>query len=220
MQPLVTAGTAAVRAASRLRGERVIHGRGRTLAGSLSTTGGAGTGVALLDAPGRYDVLVRVSRSAGLPELLPDVLGLAVRVLDAHGPGASQDLLLDSTRPEPLLRRWPVPARHHLSVLHGSLLPYDAPSGRLLLGARGAAGQPEVVLSELPDELVVDLLVATPHGPWRTWGTLRTTGRLPAPQGRQLRLNPWTTGGGLLPAGPLQQWRRASYGTSHVGPDA
>jgi hypothetical protein len=35
--------------------------------------------------------LVRLSRSAGLPELLPDPCGLAFRFPDAYGPGAHQD---------------------------------------------------------------------------------------------------------------------------------
>jgi hypothetical protein len=43
---------------------------------------------------------------------------------------------------------------------------------------------------------------------------------LPAPEGRRLRFSPATTGGGLVPAGPLQSWRRGSYPASHVGPDA
>ncbi len=107
--PLVTAGTSAVRLASRLRGERAIHPRGRAFSGTVVLTGGAGTGAALLDTAGTYDAVVRFSRSAGLPPRLPDVYGLAVRLVDAHGPGASQDLLLDSTQPAPLLRRLPWP---------------------------------------------------------------------------------------------------------------
>lgn len=215
--PLLTLGTAVFRVASTMRGERAIHARGRTLTGRLSVTGGAGTGAPLLDAPGSYDVLVRVSRSAGLPLPLPDVLGLAVRVLDAHGPGAHQDLLLDSTRPEPVLRRFPWIARDHLGALHCSLLPYEVAGTRLLLGARGLHGS--ATLDDLPDELDLELLLAPPHGRWRPWGVVRTDGELPAPLGRQTRFNPWTTGGGIVPAGPWQQWRREAYGASHVAPD-
>lgn len=217
--PLASAGTAAVRVASRVRGERVIHPRGRTLTGRLSVTGGIGTGAPLLDAPGSYDVLARFSRSAGLPEPLPDVLGLAVRVLDAHGPGAHQDLLLDSTRPEPLVRRFPWIGRDHLRALYCSLLPYDVAGTHLLLGARALPGQGSASLSQLPDAVGMELLVATPHGPWRPWGVLRTTEEVPAPLGRETRFNPWTTGGGIRPAGPFQQWRKGSYDASHVAPD-
>jgi hypothetical protein len=215
--PLLTLGTAAFRAASRVRGERAIHARGRTLTGRLSVPGGTGSGAPLLDVPGSYDVLVRASRSVGLPLPLPDVLGLAVRVLDAHGPGAHQDLLLDSTRPEPVLRRFPWVGRDHLGATYCSLLPYDVAGTRLLLGARAPRGS--ATLEELPDELDLELLLATPHGPWRPWGMVRTDGELPAPQGRQTRFNPWTTGGGIVPAGPWQQWRRRAYDASHVAPD-
>ena len=217
--PLVSLGTSAFRVASRIRGERAIHARGRTLTGRLSVSGGVGTGAALLDAPGSYDGLVRVSRSAGLPEPLPDVLGLAVRILDAHGPGEHQDLLLDSTRPEPLLRRFPWIARDHLSGIYCSLLPYDVAGRHVLVGARPVDGQGPASLSALPDRIRLELLVATPHGPWRSWGVLRTTDELPAPLGRQTRFNPWTTGGGIRPAGPWQQWRRRSYPASHVAAD-
>ena len=215
--PLLTLGTAAFRAASRVRGERAIHARGRTLTGRLSVPGGLGTGARLLDQPGSYDVLVRLSRSVGLPLPLPDVLGLAVRVLDAHGPGAHQDLLLDSALPAPVLRRLPWPRRDHLGALHCSLLPYDVAGPRLLLAARAVSGS--ATLDELPDELSLELLLATPHGPWRSWGVLRTDGELPAPLGRRTRFNPWTTGGGIVPAGPWQQWRRRAYDASHVAPD-
>ena len=219
ISPLAAAGTAAVRVASKVRGERVIHPRGRTFTGRLTVTGGVGTGAPLLDAPGAYDVLARFSRSAGLLEPLPDVLGLAVRVLDAHGPGAHQDLLLDSTRPEPVLRRFPWIGRDHLGCLYGSLLPYDVAGEHQLIGARALPGQGRAELSRLPEELGVELLVATPHGPWRPWAVLRTTGEAPAPLGRETRFNPWTAGGGIRPAGPLQQWRGGSYDASHVAPD-
>lgn len=218
-RPLLTSATAAFRLASRARGERAVHARGRTLTGRLSVPGGAGTGAALLDSPGSYEVLVRLSRSIGLPDALPDVLGLGIRILDAHGPGEHQDLLVDSTRPEPLLRRLPLPARDHLSVLYGSLLPYDVGGRRVLLGARPAAGQPSATAAGLPDQLVLELLIAAPRGAWQTWGTVRTSGELPAPLGRQTRFNPWTTGGGIRPAGPLQEWRRRAYDASHVAPD-
>lgn len=218
-EPVRTSATAAFRLASRVRGERAIHAKGHTLRGRLSVPGGAGTGAPLLDEPGSYDVLVRLSRSLGLPDALPDVLGLAVRVLDAHGPGRHQDLLLDSARPEPLLRRLPLPVRDHLSALYSSLLPYDLGGRQVLLGARGLPGQSTASTTQLPDTIGVELLVATPHGPWQPWGVLRTSGELPAPLGRQTRFNPWTTGGGIRPAGPWQEWRRRAYDASHVAED-
>lgn len=216
---LVRVGTEAFRLASRLRGERAIHARGRTLTGRVTVTGTARTGAPLLDAPAEHTALVRVSRSAGLPLPLPDVLGLAVRVLDAHGPGRHQDLLLDSTLSPPLLRRLPVPGRDHLRALHGSLLPYDVAGRRLLLAARALPGPGPAALDALPDRFALELLLATPHGPWQRWAVLRTDGELPAPGGRRTRFNPWTTGGGIRPAGPWQEWRRRAYDAAHVAAD-
>jgi hypothetical protein len=217
--PLLRLGTAAFRGASRLRGERAIHARGRTMTARVQVTGSARTGAPLLDTPAEHDALVRVSRSAGLPLPLPDVLGLAVRVLDAHGPGEHQDLLLDSTLEPALLRRLPWPARDHLRPLHCSLLPYDVAGRTLLLGARGVPGQPAAMLDALPDRIELELLLATPHGRWERWAVLRTDGVLPAPHGRQTRFNPWTTGGGIQPSGPWQEWRRRAYDASHVAVD-
>ncbi len=74
-------------------------------------------------------------------------------------------------------------------------------------------------LDALPDELELALLLATAHGRWREVGRVRTTGELPAPHGRELRFTPAMTGGGLRPAGPLQEWRDRSYPASHVADD-
>jgi hypothetical protein len=216
----VDAGAAAVHLASRLRGERVVHGRGRAFAGSVTLPGGAGTGAPLLDRPGTCDAVVRFSRSAGLPPWLPDVYGLAVRLVDVHGPGRHQDLLLDATQPAPLLRRLPWPRWDASGALYGSLLPYDVGGRRMLLGAVPVPGTPQIrSLAAVPDEVELALLLATAHGPWREVGRVRTSGELPAPEGRRLRFTPAMTGGGLRPAGPLQEWRNRSYPASHVADD-
>jgi len=216
----VDVGTAVVRLASRLRGERAVHARGRAFSGTVTLPGGVATGAPLLDTAGTYGAVVRFSRSVGLPPWLPDVYGLAVRLVDAHGPGRHQDLLLDATQPAPLLRRLPWPRRDATGALYSSLLPYDVGGRRLLLGAVPVPGTPRAPsLDALPDELELALLLATAHGPWREVGRVRTSGELPAPQGRQLHFTPAATGGGLRPAGPLQEWRNRSYPASHVADD-
>jgi hypothetical protein len=216
----VDAGTAVVRLASRLRGERAIHARGRAFTGVATLPGGLGTGARLLDEPGEHDAVVRFSRSAGLPPWLPDVYGLAVRLVDAHGPERHQDLLLDATQPAPLLRRLPWPRWDAAGAVYGSLLPYDVGGRRMLVGAVPVPGTPPVrSLAALPDRLELALLLATAHGPWREVGRVRTSGELPAPDGRRLRFTPGMTGGGLRPAGPFQEWRNRSYPASHVASD-
>ena len=194
---------ALIRAASKVRGERVVHPRGVTFEGRLAVTGAASYGASLLDRPGQYDVLVRLSRAAGLPEPVPDVLGVAVRVLDCYGPGQHQDWLVDTTSSLPLLRHLPVP-RLRPGGTYGSLLPYDVGGRRMLLGARWAG-----------DDLA--LLVATPYGPWAEVGRV-TIGEVVS-GGRRVRFDPWTTGGGITPVGVVQHLRRGAYPASHVAAD-
>jgi hypothetical protein len=221
LSPLASAVAGLFRAASHVRGERAIHARGRAFSGRLSVSGGGGTGAHLLDAPGTYDVVVRLSRSVGLPQPSPDILGFALRVVDAYGAGAHQDLMLDSASRAPVLRRLPAPSRDLLGSTYNSLLPYAAGGRHWLVGARALPGSPRVTrLDALPQELSFGLLVASPHGRWEQVGVVRTTGVLPAPEGRRLRFHPGNTGGGLELAGPMQEWRRRSYDATHVGADA
>jgi hypothetical protein len=200
---LAPAVSAVVHTTSRLRGERVIHGSGRTVSGRLRIEPGATTGAALFDHPGSHDVVLRFSRSAGLPAPLPDVHGLAIRVLDAYGNDKHQDLLLDSAAAAPVLRRWPLPAFR--ARTYSSLLSYDVAGAKHLLGARRRG-----------DDL--ELLVASPHGTWRVVGMISVGDEVA--EGRRIRFNIANTGGGLKPLGLVQRLRMRSYDAARVGPDA
>src|SRR3712207_8796467 len=57
---------------------------------TLCRSGPGGWGAALLDQPGEHEGVVRLSRGAGLPEPLPDVEGLALR-LPGLGVGRSEE---------------------------------------------------------------------------------------------------------------------------------
>jgi hypothetical protein len=219
---LESTGAAVVRAASLVRGERVIHARGTTVSGRLLVPGGAGLGVPLLDTAGRYDAIVRFSRSVGLPDRLPDVLGVAVRVLDAHGPGAHQDLLLDATLSLPLVRRLPLPRFDFLGSVYSSLTDYELGGRRHLLGllpdddapATPSLGQ----LAGRGDGARLRLAVAVGARSWRDVAVLEIGA--PVARGREVRFSPDVTGGGIRPVGWLQDLRRSAYRASHVGPDA
>ncbi|MFP5218788.1 MAG: hypothetical protein ACLGIG_03510 [Actinomycetes bacterium] len=218
---LTAVGAGVVRAASLVRGERVIHAKGTTVAGRMRVAGGAGVGVPLFDEPGSWDVLVRFSRSLGLPDRLPDVLGVALRVQDAHGPGQHQDLLLDSTLPLPLVRRLPVPQYDLLGALYTSLTSYELGGRRYLLGLLPDAGAPGVrAVSELAGrgDGARLRLAASVDGAWRELAVLEL-GR-GVPDGREVRFSPDVTGGGIRPAGWLQDLRQDAYRASHVGHDA
>ena len=209
---------AVVRLASLVRGERVIHAKGRAFEGVLRLTGGD-LGVPLLDEPAEHRVLIRLSRGAGLPDVLPDALGLAVRVLDAHGPDQHQDLILTTGARRPVLRHALLVRRDLLGSTYTSLLPYDLGGTPWVLGALPAEQHSASSLSQLrPEDVRFRLAVASTRGPWRELGVLQATRVLP--NGRRVRFSPFVTGGGIRPAGWLQELRRTSYDASRVGKDA
>lgn len=208
-------------AASVVRGERAVHNRGTTIAARLLVSGGTPFGVPLLDDPGRYDAVVRFSRAVGLPDQLPDVLGIGVRVLDAHGAGQPQDLLLDSTVDLPVLRRLPLPRYDFLGVPYCSLTAYELGGRRVLLGLFPDADAPRTAsleqLAGRGDGARLRLAVSGRRS-WRTVAVLELGH--PVPDGRSVRFSPDNTGGGIRPVGWLQDLRRDAYRASHVGPDS
>jgi hypothetical protein len=109
MSPLDSLLTAAFGALAHVRRARALHPDGAAFAAVLRVPGGRCPGVPLLDAPGEHRALVRVWRAAGTPWPLPDGLGLALRVPDAHRPGRHQDVLLTTTIGLPLLHHLVVP---------------------------------------------------------------------------------------------------------------
>lgn len=215
-------GAGVVRAASLVRGERVIHAEGTTMHGRLVVEGGAGTGTALLDDARTWPVLVRLSRSVGLPDRLPDVLGIAVRVLDAHGAGRHQDLLLSSSVRAPVLRHLPVPRHDLLGATYSSITPYVVGTERGVLWLLPEGSPPATrTVAALPgrsDGARFVLALTGTTGPPRPLATLELGGS--APDGRSIRFSPDVTGGGIAPVGWLHDLRRSAYRASHVGPDA
>jgi hypothetical protein len=117
------------------------------------------TGVAWLDEAGVDEVVVRISRAVGLPDTLPDIHGLAVRVPVADGTAA--DLLLASTGSGRVGRFVLTASRAVEGRPMTTLLPYRTPSGPMLLRARSTA----------PEDF--ELAVAPPGGEWRPFALLR-----------------------------------------------
>jgi hypothetical protein len=111
-----------------------LHPRGEVVAAVLSRTGEAPpTGVPWLDEPGVDEVLVRRSRAVGLPDGLPDIHGLALRV--PSGAGGHGDLLLATTGAGRLGRFVLTAGRSPQSRPMTTLLPYRTPAGPVLLAA-------------------------------------------------------------------------------------
>jgi hypothetical protein len=217
--PLLAAGFA--RLARRRAGEPVHH-HGLALAGDLVLAPRVGpVGAALLDRPGRYRVRARLSWGLGGGRI-PDVAGLAVRVLDAGGRGRPQDLLLDGSRPTPrdrvlVLRRdlagwYGSPLRLRLGGPAGPKvqvtvrLEAGVPGRLTLAGARAAA-----VAGRLRGVLLV-----------HDAGRLLATGQLcldevvrPGDPARP-RFDVGVTGGGLVGTGFWQVLRQRAYAAARA----
>jgi hypothetical protein len=221
-----TLTAAAMEAGSAVRSARFFHPTGVAFRATITVrpaVGEAALGVPLLDAPGTYTGVVRASRGAGLPEPLPDVLGLAVRIDDAHGPGQAQDLLLGSSSSLPVGRQLFVPNVSFDGVTLSSILPYSLGSGGTSwFGARVLAPNGRVArlsdFADAADSLRIEMLVAGRFGAWRTFADVQLGERLGEPESAALSFNvDDNTGGGIKPTGWLQALRQHAYAASQVG---
>lgn len=193
-----TAFASALGAATALRGARVFHPHGRTHDAVVTVTGGLGTGASLLDAPGRHQGVVRLSRGAGLPAPLPDVEGLALRLPGQGVDGAPLDLLVNSA-----WRYVFVPSA--IAPTWSAILPHRTGTDRLvLIGAR-------------PQDGGFALLVADPLGAWRQWGRLALGAEL---DGEGLRFAPTTGAPDLRPVELFRALRAQSYDASQAAREA
>jgi hypothetical protein len=203
---------AVFKAIKAVRPVRPIHPHGLSLVGELSRHGvdehaagglqGARSGISWLDAAGSEQVQARFSRSVGLPEALPDILGLALRIgaaSDGTSAGQPADILFASTG-------WGFPARYALlpkldvgAARFTTLMPYKGAEGPVLLGLRtlslppGATGRAETG-ADFRDALiagdwVLALSFAKPAGRWVHAGTLRLRA-VPGPDDTTIRFDP------------------------------
>lgn len=205
------------RTLSRLRAKRIAHPHG--VGFEATFTGGAmATGAEIFDAAGPRPALVRLSRALGLPEALPDPCGLAIRLPDAYGPGAHQDLLLVTSARPPAARHLLLPSRGFGSRPYSSLLPYRAGGVLGLVGASARGGP--VTLDELRGGAAAPsftLAFATPGGSWRAVGRLELGDRIAPARTEGLCFDPSNTGGGLELAGLINRLRRPAYRGSQEG---
>jgi hypothetical protein len=230
--PAVAGGFYALAA---LRRRRCLHPTGIGYRGCLRVPNerSARPGVPLFQAGATHPALLRFSRGAGLPEPLPDALGVAIKLPDAHSPGVDQDLLLTSSTDRPLLRRLLFPARSFARGAYSTALPYELGSERVVLlliptptgdgRSTGVAGHRPVggALAELravaTNGLELELRTAKSLGRSQPLATVTVGPPLPADQTEALRFNPWTTGPGIRPSGWLNLLRDAAYQASQRG---
>jgi hypothetical protein len=135
-----------------------LHPEGEVFSGTIARRGSpTPTGVAWLDQPGTDDVDVRLSRAVGLPDRLPDIHGLALRV---HAPDGPADLLFATTGTGRLTRYLLTASRDARRRPMTTLLPYRTPTGAVLLRA------------DSTDPDLFELSWARPSSRWTGFATL------------------------------------------------
>jgi hypothetical protein len=210
----------AFRIASKLRGARAVHPRGVVMHGTWRPVGGSIlSGSPLLAGP--KPALLRLSHSIGLPPSIPEIVGFAIKVLDAYGPGQDQDLVLISSCRNYIGRRLILPGHELTTGVMSSVLPYDVDGvGRRLILARARAGSPSAtyadVVREGPERMpVFEIRLGRPDGPMLA--SLHAE-ELAAPEiSETIRYDPWNTGPELQPRGVLNRLRQPTYAASQEG---
>lgn len=172
---------------------------------------------------GERAAFVRFSRGFGLPEPLPEILSMAIKVPGAYGAGRDQDLLITAAGDRPLLRQTFFWGRSHLDRTYSSVLPLRVGSNSLLFGAvpvvtarrRGDGDLDEIVRTAAAGGLAFALRVAPPVGAWQTVARLELGERLDAAAERALMFSCDNTGGGISADGFANRVRGAAYAASH-----
>jgi hypothetical protein len=219
----MTAGAAALFGGlARRRRARALHPDGDAFAARLRVTGGACPGVPLLDEPGDHAAIVRLSRGAGTPRPLPDGLGLALRVLDAHGPGRHQDLLMTTSVDLPLLHHLVLPTvGGFFGQSYSTAFSYRLGGRRAVVGARPLRRRrggdlPQARAAAAAGDARFALCVAPELGRWRAVAEIALGEPLPARESEALAFDPANAGGGLEPMRWLLRVRRAAYAASQA----
>lgn len=204
-----------------LRRARVFHPRGRSFTARVRCSGDPRLVGTVLGRPGVHGGTVRLSRGAGVPEPLPDLLGLALRLDLAEGP---QDLLLISSAPAPVARHALVPARDYGGAHYSSITTFGVGTTTVVLGAVPVHTGPPRRLERLQavseaveaGRLGLTILVAEPFGGWSAVADVELTGPVPDDRGERVRYTPFHAAGGIEPTGPVNALRRRAYADSQV----
>jgi hypothetical protein len=204
-----------------VRRGKAVHPHGVVYDARLEIAGdpAAPQAAELLARPGEHRAIARFSRSIGMPRPVPDLLGLSVRLPDAYGDGRHQDFLLVTSADYPLVHHVFLPARDVQQRPYTSALPYRAGDDLFLVGALPQRDSPRpageneferLEAAAATGRLAFDLATARMTGRFQPVGTLRIGRRLPH-ELDALRFNPWNTGGGMEPAGWLNDARDRAY---------
>ncbi|MGF6834126.1 hypothetical protein QF015_002308 [Paenarthrobacter sp. TE4293] len=161
-----------------VRPQRPIHPKGIQLVGTMQRDDGERqpSGIPWLDTAGTNRVEARLSRSLGLPDAFPDILGLAVRFTEQD---RLSDMLLATTGPTGIGRFVLRLRRDAAAAVFSSMMPYKSDTGPVLIAARTIESpgklpvDPAAFRSLLGGESwTLELHHATPLGAWTRFGTL------------------------------------------------
>lgn len=215
---------------ARLRGgRRAVHTRGALFTARVELDGDGPT-VTALGGPAGHTALVRMSKNAGTPGSLPDMLGVAIRLTDLDvGP---VDLLFATVGRHPLTGALLAPTTGWCRRPYSTLLPYRADGERVTLGlrpeepdrARGTDPQ-DVREAVRTGPLAFTLVEKRAYRPWAPIGRLVLD--LPLPDGfaddgpggaEPVTYEPVVNAHPrLLPVRPLAALRSAAYTGSRRG---
>ena len=209
---------------ARALGTRPLHPAGVGFEAELVVDEPVLRGARLFARRGRRRALVRFSRGFGLPEPVPELMSMAIKVPGAYGPGRDQDLLLAATGQRPVLRHVFAWGGTHLDRTYSSVLPFRVGERTMVLGAaprsparRRPGDLPELEAAAAAGELAFDLRVATPSGPWHTVARLEVGRRLRDDEEDALAFNSSNAGGGIEPIGFVNRVRDAAYDAAAHG---
>lgn len=164
-----------------------------------------------------YNAKVRLSRSVGLPGLMPDIQGMAIRI---EADNFVQDWLLAIGGQGRLTKYFLHVSRYVNTYYYTSCFPYRLNGKTVLLGAKFVQKAPvrstRKGLRNL-ENFSCELLIARSFGLWRRVGTLHLDKVLSIDESRAISYNPWNTVPQLRPATWLNEIRRSSYAGSRDG---
>lgn len=208
------------------RGARAVHPQGFLCRGRWRITDehAAAAGVPLLQRGADLEVLARPSRGAGLPERVGDFLAIAVRLVDAHGPGRPQDLLMNTTLDLPVAHHLFLPAPRWYAQSYSTCLPYTTDAGATLLvgllppDEAGPGPSVDAMRRAVAEGTTFRIALATPLRRFAPIGELRLD-EVVGPDAGDVDFEPLVNcGGGLHPAPAwLQRIRSEAYLRSRRG---
>jgi hypothetical protein len=221
--PLGAVSAATFATLSRLRGKRVFHPYGDAFEARISMRPNSARWVpALMTSPREHEAIVRFSRGLGLPESLPDFLGLALKLPDLYGPGWDQDFLFVTSGADTVSRHALVPSRGFLARPYSTVLPYRRHGALVTYGAKphgiGDRAATMDALKTLVDagSVAFDITAAQEGDPFVVIGRLDIVALRDPALSDKLRFNPWNSFADTRPAGALNELRRESYRASQA----